>query len=92
VNWVEALVKLEQLGAEHVVPGHGPLLPPTALTDLRAWMEELQRLVKAAIEGGQDREAAISSVTPQMQAFQQRGLEERLSGAISAVYNQFSQN
>lgn len=90
VNWIEALTRLEQLGAEHVIPGHGPVEPPTALGKLREWFELLRTRVTTAIKEGLDREATIARVTAEMQASAPRSREDRYPLAIGAAFEQLS--
>jgi cyclase len=91
-NWIAFLTRLEQLGAEHVIPGHGPIQDPSALGVLRTWFETLYSLVKEAVQQGESREAAIASVPAKIQAVAPRTSEERLSGAIGVTYDEIVRN
>lgn len=88
-NWVHALEQLEQLGAEHVIPGHGPIQTPAALADLRSWFLTLRSQVGDAIASGWTRETTITSVAQQMQQTS-HGNVERLSSAIGQVFDELS--
>jgi Zn-dependent hydrolases, including glyoxylases len=90
VNWIEALARLEQLGAEHVISGHGPIEPPTALGKLREWFELLRTRVMTAIKEGLDRDATIARVTAEMQATAPRTMEVRYPTVIGTAFEQFS--
>jgi glyoxylase-like metal-dependent hydrolase (beta-lactamase superfamily II) len=47
-RWIEALRRIEGLGAEHVVPGHGPLCGVEGVASARRYQEDVQR---AAVDG-----------------------------------------
>ncbi|HLG62003.1 MAG TPA: MBL fold metallo-hydrolase [Ktedonosporobacter sp.] len=89
-NWIVALERLEQLQPQHVIPGHGPILPPDALGVLRSWMLELRARVTDAVAQGLDQEACIAKLAPEMQALAPRTREERMPRAIQAAYDEVS--
>ncbi len=87
-NWVHALEQLEQLGAEHAIPGHGPIQTPTALADLRHWFITLRAQIGEAIASGWDRETTITRVAQQIQEVAPRGAPERLARGIGQVFDE----
>jgi cyclase len=87
-NWVLALERLEQLGAEHVIPGHGPVQTPAELANLRNWLVTLRTHVSNAIASGWDRETTITKVAIEMQTVASRGGQERLPMAIGQVFDE----
>jgi cyclase len=89
-NWVHALEQLEQLGAVHVIPGHGPIQTPAALTELHHWFITLRTLVGEAITSGWDREITTAKVAQQIQELVPRGSEERLPTGISQIFDELS--
>lgn len=89
-NWITALGRLERLEPLHVIPGHGPILPPDALGVLRNWMVELRTLVADAVEQGLDQDASVAKIAPEMQALAPRAREERMPRAIQAAYAEVS--
>jgi cyclase len=89
-HWVKALERLEQLEAEHALPGHGPIQTPAALTDLRHWIITLRTQVGEAIASGWDRETTLSKVTASMRASAPRGRDERLPNNIGQVFDEMS--
>ncbi len=89
-NWVQALEQLEQLGAEHAIPGHGPIQTPDALGDLRRWFITLRTQVGDAIASGWDRETTVTKVAVQMQELAPRGSVERLPTGIGQVFDEMS--
>jgi cyclase len=87
-TWVQALERLEQWGALHAIPGHGPIQTPAALTDLRHWFITLRTQVGDALNSGWDRETTITKVAERMQQLAPRGTEERLPNAIGQVFDE----
>ncbi len=51
-GWLQALDRIEALGAETIVPGHGPDCGPSAIGDVRAYVEFIQETAKRGIEAG----------------------------------------
>jgi cyclase len=93
VNWIQALEKLEALGAQHAIPGHGPIQGADALADLRSWLISLHTQVGEALASGWDRETTITRVTQQLQKEQKpapRGEEERLPNVIGQAFDELS--
>jgi cyclase len=91
-NWVRALEQLEQLGAEHVIPGHGPIQTPAALADLRRWFLTLQTQVSEALASGWDRERTVTHVAHRLQELVPRGSEERLPTSIGQVFDELNRD
>jgi cyclase len=89
-NWIPALERLEQLGAEHVIPGHGPVQTPAALGELRNWLTALRMLVGNAVKSGLDHDTAVKNVAAEMQAMAPRGMNERLPACIEKVFTELS--
>ena len=51
-GWLEALERIEALGAERIVPGHGPVCGPEAIADVRAYLRFVQETAKSGLEAG----------------------------------------
>lgn len=51
-GWLVALERIEALGAETIVPGHGPVCGPEAIADVRAYLRFVQETAKAGMEAG----------------------------------------
>ena len=51
-GWLEALDRLRALGAETIVPGHGPIAGPEVLDDVADYLRFVQRSAKAGFEAG----------------------------------------
>lgn len=87
-NWIQALERLAQLGAEHVIPGHGPVQIPAELANLRNWLVTLRTYVSNAIASGWDRETTLTKLAIEMQTVAPRGAQERLPMAIGQVFDE----
>lgn len=61
-GWLTVLDRLAGIGAQRVVPGHGPVADwPRALTDERRYLEKLAADVRALIKAGASLRAAADS-------------------------------
>ena len=49
---LEALKRLRELGAETIVPGHGPVCGPEVMDDIEAYLTFIQETARAAFEAG----------------------------------------
>ncbi len=66
-EWIKTLEKVKQLGAEKVVPGHGPIGGPEILVDQQAYFVDLHRRVKAHFEAGRS-PAEMKAAVPELAA------------------------
>lgn len=51
-GWLKALERIEALGAETIVPGHGPVCGPEAITAVRSYLRFIQETAKRGMEAG----------------------------------------
>lgn len=51
-GWLKALERIEALGAETIVPGHGPVCGPEAITAVRSYLQFVQETAKRGMEAG----------------------------------------
>jgi cyclase len=51
-GWLETIERLERLGAETIVPGHGTVCGPEALEDQRAYLSWLQDIAATGFRAG----------------------------------------
>jgi cyclase len=86
-NWVAACDRLMALGAETVVPGHGPLAGNGAVADLKGYLEYLTREARVRYEGGLTPLEAARDID--MSVYAGWGEAERLVVNIHALYRDF---
>jgi glyoxylase-like metal-dependent hydrolase (beta-lactamase superfamily II) len=86
-NWVAACDRLMALGAETVVPGHGPLAGNGAVADLKGYLEYLTKESRIRHEGGMTPLEAARDID--MSAYAGWGESERLVVNIHALYRDF---
>jgi glyoxylase-like metal-dependent hydrolase (beta-lactamase superfamily II) len=67
-GWIEVLRRLERLGPELVVPGHGEVRGPELIGVVRAYLEDVQGRVREAISAGRSAEEAKDLLEPQIRA------------------------
>lgn len=51
-GWLDALERVRALGAETIIPGHGPVAGPEVLDDVAAYLRFVQQSAKAAYDAG----------------------------------------
>lgn len=51
-GWLKALERIEALGAETIVPGHGAVTGSSAIQDVRAYLQFIQESAKRGLEAG----------------------------------------
>lgn len=51
-GWLDALDRVRALGAETIIPGHGPIAGPEVLDDVAAYLRFVQQSAKAAYDAG----------------------------------------
>lgn len=51
-GWLVALERIEALGAETIVPGHGSVCGPEVIADVRAYIQFVQETAKRGMEAG----------------------------------------
>lgn len=52
LGWLETLDELEHLGAETIVPGHGPVCGPAGLDAVRAYLEFVLETARRGLDAG----------------------------------------
>ena len=51
-GWRSALAAMEQMGLQHIVPGHGPVSPPGLTRQIARYLTELETRTLALLEAG----------------------------------------
>jgi len=86
-DWITAATALEELGAEVIVPGHGPLGGNAELGEMRECLTLLVDQVRLSFEAGINESAALSLIS--LGAFSGWGRQEdRLPTLVSRLYRE----
>ncbi len=70
-EWIKTLEAAKKLGAEKVVPGHGPIGGPEVLVEQQRYFVELQQRIKALLEAKKspaDVKAALPAIATELKA------------------------
>ena len=86
-NWIAACDRILALDAGTVVPGHGALATPGAVSDLKGYFEYLTVEAKSRYEGGMSPFDAARDID--MTTFSGWGEAERLVVNVHALYRDF---
>jgi cyclase len=86
-NWIDACDRVLALGAETVVPGHGPLAGPRAVEDLKGYFELLTSEARMRYDAGMDFLSAARDV--ELGPYAEWGEAERLAVNVHALYRDF---
>ena len=89
VGWLSALERVRALGAETVIPGHGPVCGPEALDDVAAYLRFVQEVARSGFETG----AAPLDVAREadLGRFGEWTDPERLVGNLHRAYSELRQ-
>lgn len=86
-DWVTAATALEKLGADVIVPGHGPLGGNAELAEMRECLTLIVDQVRGSFEAGADEAAARASI--KLGAFADWGRQEdRLPTLVGRLYRE----
>jgi cyclase len=84
-DWISAADRLEALGADIIVPGHGPIGTNAELHEMRECLDLVVGQVKRSFEAGLTEEQAREALD--LGAFAEWGRQEdRLPGVVSRAY------
>jgi glyoxylase-like metal-dependent hydrolase (beta-lactamase superfamily II) len=86
-NWIAACDRVLALGAETVVPGHGPLATPDALRDLKGYFDYLTTEARTRFDAGLTPLDAARDID--LGPYQGWGEAERLVVNVHALYRDF---
>lgn len=88
--WIATLRDLEARAPRHVIPGHGPVAGGAAVGRLRAYLEELWRVVASGYDAGQPDFEILPAARTAMARHRQYfpDLDTRLGESVSHVYLQ----
>ncbi len=83
-GWLRALAFIEGLGAERIVPGHGPVAGPEVIAGVRAYLEFIQRTAAWGMES--DREPLQLALELDLGQFAELHDRERLVPNLHRAY------
>jgi glyoxylase-like metal-dependent hydrolase (beta-lactamase superfamily II) len=86
-NWIAACDRILELRPTVVVPGHGPLATPTAITDLKTYFEHLSAEARARYDLGMSPLDAARDID--WRDYAEWGEPERVVANIHALYRDF---
>jgi len=85
-GWLEALERLRSLGAERIVPGHGPVCGPDAIDDTVAYLRFVQDIASKGYEG--DLSPLEAAGETDLGRFAELLDPERLAGNLHRAYSE----
>jgi glyoxylase-like metal-dependent hydrolase (beta-lactamase superfamily II) len=86
-NWIAACDRITALGANNVVPGHGPLATLAAVTDLKGYLEYLSTEARARFDAGMAVDEAAKDID--LGPYAGWGEAERVPVNVRALYRDF---
>lgn len=86
-NWIAACDRIVELEPEVVVPGHGPVATPAAVTELKGYFEFLTVAAKLRFDGGLSPLEAARDID--LGPYAGWGEPERLVANVHALYRDF---
>jgi glyoxylase-like metal-dependent hydrolase (beta-lactamase superfamily II) len=87
-NWIDACDRIAALGAEVIVPGHGPITDARGVAAVRAYLVYVRDAARARFDAGLDaREAALDIALGDFDAW---GDAERIAVNVATLYREFA--
>ncbi len=87
-NWINACRRITELGAQHLVPGHGPVTTPSRVQDMSDYLEYLRDETARRHTMGMDAEEAARDIP--LGPFAAWPEAERLAVNVHALYRELS--
>jgi len=87
-NWIAACEKIAGLGADVVVPGHGPLTDARGALDVRDYLVHVRDRARACYDAGLPPEKAAREV--ELGRFASLGDSERIAVNVHTLYREWS--
>ena len=88
LGWIRALGTVEALGAERIVPGHGPVGGAADLALLRGYFERLRDEARRHYDAGRPAEEAVMAI--ELGPYAEWGEPERIAPNVLRLYEDFS--
>jgi len=86
-NWIEACDRILELGAETLVPGHGPVTDAAGVRDVQRYLRYVSQEARARFAAGMDEEAAAEDIDIAPE-FGDWGDRERIVVNVATVYRE----
>jgi cyclase len=85
-NWITACDRIIELGANVLVPGHGPVTDASGVRDVRRYLRFIQRESRLRFDAGMDPTAAAADID--ISDFADWGDPERVAANVFAAYRE----
>ncbi len=90
-EWIKALVKMEDLDAELIVPGHGPVGAKPLTTQSKHYLMQLKKYVTDQLNAGRTLKQTVEVVQPILQGkYSSWKNSDRIAGHIKRAFIEFS--
>jgi glyoxylase-like metal-dependent hydrolase (beta-lactamase superfamily II) len=86
-NWIAACDRILELGADVLVPGHGPVTDASGVRDVQRYLRFVRDEAKLRFDAGVDPAAAADEID--ISAFSDWGDPERIAANVVAAYREF---
>ncbi|MDH5459071.1 MAG: hypothetical protein OEY26_10165, partial [Nitrospinota bacterium] len=91
-SWIKALAEMENLDAEVIVPGHGPVGGKPLVTQMKHYLMELKRFVNDALDDRKNLSETIEIVKANLKVKYSgwKHFEQRIDENIVRAYVEYS--
>jgi glyoxylase-like metal-dependent hydrolase (beta-lactamase superfamily II) len=89
-NWIAACDRILELGAEMLVPGHGPVTDASGVRDVRRYLAYVRDQSRQRFDAGLDPAAAADDID--ISDFSDWGDPERIAANVVAAYREFDRS
>ena len=86
-NWIAACDRILELGADVLVPGHGPVTDASGARDVQRYLRHVRAEARVRFDAGMDAEAAADDID--ISDFADWGDPERIAANVGAAYRAF---
>ena len=86
-NWLVACARILELGADVLVPGHGPVTDASGVRDVHRYLTYVRDQARERFDAGLDPQAAADDID--ISDFSDWGDPERLAANVVAAYREF---
>jgi glyoxylase-like metal-dependent hydrolase (beta-lactamase superfamily II) len=87
-NWIAACDRIEALGADVVVPGHGPITDRSGARAVRDYLVYVRDEARTRYDAGLSAEEAVADI--ELGDFSSWGDAERIAVNVHTLYREFS--